>query len=97
MADTVAALVDALMQLRVGPLAEAVARADPDSDAAYIPPDATLGEVAGRDPGYGARMGDEVRAGTRSEEHTSYLQSLMRIPYSGYVLKKTKSTTSSTI
>src|SRR3546814_8039514 len=81
MADTVAALVDALMQLRVGPLAEAVARADPDSDAAYIPPDATLGEVAGRDPDYGARMGDEVRAGTRSEEHTSDIQSLTRIPY----------------
>src|SRR3546814_2232864 len=69
MADTVAALVDALMQLRVGPLAEAVARADPDSDAAYIPPDATLGEVAGRDPDYGARMGDEVRAGTRMAGH----------------------------
>src|SRR3546814_15799863 len=69
MADTVAALVDARMQLRVGPLAEAVARADPDSDAAYIPPDATLGEVAGRDPDYGARMRDEVRAGTRMAGH----------------------------
>jgi len=69
MADTVAMLVDALMQLRVGPLAEAVARVDPDSDAAYIPPDATLGEVAGRDPDYGARMGDEVRAGTRMAGH----------------------------
>src|SRR3546814_11507751 len=65
MADTVAALVDALMQLRVGPLAEAVARVDPDSDAATIPPDATLGELAGRDPDYGARLGDDVRAGTR--------------------------------
>ncbi|SNT26561.1 hypothetical protein [Sphingopyxis indica] len=65
MADTVAALVGALMQMPVGPLAEAVARIDPESDAAYIPPDATLGEIAGSDPDYGERLGDDVRAGTR--------------------------------
>lgn len=65
MADTVTALVDALMRLNIGPLAEAVARADPDSDAAYIPADATLGEVAGRDPDYGRRLGADVRAGSR--------------------------------
>lgn len=69
MADTVTALVDALMRLNVGPLAEAVARADPDSDAAYIPPDATLGEVAGRDPQYAERLGSDVRAGTRMAGH----------------------------
>ena len=34
MADTVTAIVAALMQMPVGPLAEAVARVDPDSDAA---------------------------------------------------------------
>ena len=65
MADTLAALVGALMQVPVGPLAEAVARIDPESDAAYIPPDATLGEIAGSDPDYGERLGDDVRAGTR--------------------------------
>src|SRR3546814_14338709 len=64
MADTVAALVGALMQMPVGPLAEAVARIDPESDAAYIPPDATLGVIAGSDPDHGARLGDAVRAGT---------------------------------
>ncbi|MGV1683771.1 hypothetical protein [Sphingopyxis sp. NJF-3] len=69
MADTVTALVDALMRLNVGPLAEAVARADPESDAAYIPPDATLGELAGRDPDYGERLGSDVRAGTRMAGH----------------------------
>jgi len=69
MADTVAALVDALMRLNVGPLAEAVARVDPDSDAAYIPPDATLGELAGRDPDYGERLGRDLRAGTRMAGH----------------------------
>lgn len=65
MADTVTALVAALMQMKVGPLAEAVAQIDPESDAAYIPPDATLGEVAGRDPEYATRMGNDVRASTR--------------------------------
>ena len=69
MADTVTALVDALMRLNVGPLAEAVARVDPESDAAYIPPDATLGELAGRDPDYGERLGSDVRAGTRMAGH----------------------------
>ena len=66
MADTVTALVGALMQLNVGPLAEAVARVDPESDAATIPPDATLGEIAGKDdPHYADRVGDDVRAGSR--------------------------------
>ncbi|MFC5795650.1 hypothetical protein [Sphingopyxis terrae] len=45
MADTITALVGAMMQMPVGPLAEAVARIDPSSDAARIPPDATVGDV----------------------------------------------------
>jgi hypothetical protein len=65
MADTVSAIVGALMQMPVGPLAEAVARVDPYSDAAYIPPDATLGDVTGRDPDYADRIGADVRASTR--------------------------------
>ena len=71
MADTVTALVAALMQMQVGPLAKAVAQVDPESDAAYIPPDATLGEVTGRDPQYAERMGDDVRAGTRMAGHAA--------------------------
>ncbi|WP_188235716.1 hypothetical protein [Sphingopyxis sp. LK2115] len=71
MADTVAAIVGALMRMPVGPLAEAVARVDPDSDAAYIPPDATLGEVAGRDPDFADRMGDDVRASARMAGHAA--------------------------
>jgi hypothetical protein len=65
MADTVAALVGAMMRLNVGPLAEAVAQIDPDSPAAAIPPDATLGDVAGRDPDYAERMAGDVRASAR--------------------------------
>ena len=65
MAVTVALLVGALMRLNVGPLAEAVAQIDPDSPAAAIPADATLGEVTGRDPDYAERMAGDVRTGTR--------------------------------
>ncbi|PQM26354.1 hypothetical protein CVO77_14990 [Sphingopyxis lindanitolerans] len=71
MADTVAALVGALMQMQVGPLAEAVARVDPESDAATIPRDATVGDITGRDPEYAERMGDDVRAGTRMAGHAA--------------------------
>lgn len=71
MADTITAVVGALMQMQVGPLAKAVAEIDPESDAAYIPPDATLGEVTGRDPDYANRMGDDVRAGTRMAGHAA--------------------------
>lgn len=71
MADTITAIVGALMQMPVGPLAEAVARVDPESDAAYIPADATLGELAGRDPDYADRMGDDVRASARMAGHAA--------------------------
>lgn len=71
MAATVTAMVAALMQMQVGPLAKAVAQIDPESDAAYIPPDATLGEVAGRDPEYAERMGADVRATTRMAGHAA--------------------------
>ena len=71
MADTVTALVGALMQMPVGPLADAVARIDPESDAAYIPRDATVGDMAGHDPYYAERMGDDVRAGTRMAGHAA--------------------------
>src|SRR3546814_2004192 len=36
------------------------------------------------------RGGDEMAAGERSEEHTSELQSLMRISYAVFCLKKKK-------
>lgn len=64
-ADTVATLMGALMQVNIGPLAEAVAKIDPESDAAYMPADATLGEIAGRDADDPERMADDVRQGAR--------------------------------
>lgn len=64
-ADTVAVLLGAMMRMNVGPLAEIIAEVAPDSPAAAIPPDATLGDVTGRDPDYAERMGDDVRASAR--------------------------------
>src|SRR3546814_8494090 len=51
--------------------------------------------VAGRDPDKAARAAEEIGAGAlglRSEEHTSELQSLMRISYAVFCLKKKKNT-----
>src|SRR3546814_5270821 len=42
---------------------------------------------------HAARVGDSPVAGSRSEEHTSELQSLMRISYAVFCLKKKKTTT----
>src|SRR3546814_7026672 len=41
-------------------------------------------------PGNGTTPGADVRRGRRSEEHTSELQSLMRISYAVFCLKKKK-------
>src|SRR3546814_18524695 len=41
-------------------------------------------------PGVGDVMAELIATGTRSEEHTSELQSLMRISYAVFCLKKNK-------
>src|SRR3546814_2620272 len=45
---------------------------------------------------YGTTMPDAALAAARSEEHTSELQSLMRISYAVFCLKKKKTKTSNT-
>src|SRR3546814_3374527 len=49
---------------------------------------AQLGEPVGQTVGYRIRFESKVSAATRSEEHTSELQSLMRISYAVFCLKK---------
>src|SRR3546814_1362433 len=79
-------------------LPEAADRRDPGPDRADVVPVHLPGSAGGRDP-----AGDRVqlrrlhRAGVavclradRSEEHTSELQSLMRISYAVFCLKKKK-------
>src|SRR3546814_6451436 len=52
----------------------------------------------GRDPNVAKklRIEENIEAGRRSEEHTSELQSLMRISYAVFGLKKKKQTTLTT-
>src|SRR3546814_1123680 len=53
-----------------------------------------FGRLAHRRPPHMARSGTAGQgAGSRSEEHTSELQSLMRISYAVFCLKKKKQTT----
>src|SRR3546814_6872244 len=49
-----------------------------------------------REPGADGAGGDRPRAIGRSEEHTSELQSLMRISYAVFCLKKKKKKTTNT-
>lgn len=66
LADAMTAMMGALMSMKIGPVAEAAAKIDPESRMADMDPDATLGEVAGYNSDEdGARMGDEVRDTTR--------------------------------
>lgn len=64
-ANAISAMMGALMNVNIGPLAGVIAEADPYSDARDIPADATLGELVGRDAGDAQRMGDQVRNSTR--------------------------------
>src|SRR3546814_5344409 len=57
---------------------------------------ATGMQVAGAEDDGGAPRGNRPAAGVRSEEHTSELQSLMRISYAVFCLKKKTNTTSHT-
>jgi hypothetical protein len=64
--DAMEAMTRVLLAMPIGPLAEAAARIDPHSDLADVPPDATLGELAGEDEDMPARMGDEARRAGRA-------------------------------
>src|SRR3546814_3901055 len=52
-----------------------------------------ISSAFGLHAGFGAMLGLAVEWGVRSEEHTSELQSLMRISYAVFCLTKKKTTT----
>ncbi|MEY4270802.1 MAG: hypothetical protein RLZZ58_2018 [Pseudomonadota bacterium] len=65
MAATVTGFVDALMAMKVGPLARLAGRFDPKSDLADADPDATVADLMKRrDRKSLARLDGDVRAGT---------------------------------
>ncbi|MEQ1725048.1 MAG: hypothetical protein ABL882_03870 [Sphingopyxis sp.] len=56
------ALARTLMNIKVGPLADAMRSVDPDSELANVPEDATLGDLAHVDARDAARLGDDAHA-----------------------------------
>lgn len=65
LAATVTDVVDAVMDMPVGPLARIAAHIDPHSDLADVDPDATVADLAGRRGRRDvARLDDDVRHGT---------------------------------
>ncbi|QJQ31177.1 hypothetical protein GV829_00875 [Sphingomonas lacunae] len=64
--DAMEALTRALMAMPIGPLAEAAARIDPDSDLADVPADATLGDLTGHDDDMPSRLGEDARHAGRA-------------------------------
>lgn len=61
LASTISAMMAALMKVNVGPLADVIAKADPQSRARDLPRDATLGEVMGRDEQDAEHLGHQVQ------------------------------------
>lgn len=67
MADMMGGMMQAIMSMKIGPLAKAASRMDPDGSMADVPVDATVGDVASRgDPHYAERMEGDTRRMTRS-------------------------------
>src|SRR3546814_2020459 len=64
------------------------AASEPDRDAIAVPDRLAMPRDEAQPVGVGERRAGEARAQQRSEEHTSELQSLMRISYAVFCLKK---------
>lgn len=66
LADTLGAFVAAMLDLKVGGIANAVAKVDPKARAERVDPDMTVGDMAARDnPDFAENLDDDVRDGTR--------------------------------
>lgn len=63
--DAMGDLMRALLAMRVGPIAQAARRVDPDADIGPVDPNATIGDIASRgDPTYEDRIDRTIRDGT---------------------------------
>lgn len=62
MGDVMGAMMQAMMSMKIGGIAEAAGKIDPNSRMAHIDPDTTVGDmVADGDPHYADRMADKTR------------------------------------
>ena len=66
LAETLSALVSAMLDINVGGIANAVAKADPKGRVRDVDPDMTLRDMAARDnPDFADTLDADVRSGTR--------------------------------
>lgn len=62
MGDMMGAMMQAMMSMKIGGIAEAAGKMDPNSRMARVDPDATVGDmVSDGDPHYAERMADKTR------------------------------------
>lgn len=62
MGDMMGAMMQAMMSMKIGGIAEAAGKMDPNSRMARVDPDATVGDmVSNGDPHYADRMADKTR------------------------------------
>jgi hypothetical protein len=65
LADTLGALVAAMMDLKIGGIVSAAAKIDPAANAKPVDPNMTLGDMAGKDnPDFERKLDRDVRNGT---------------------------------
>lgn len=66
LAAALSALVGAMLDMRVGGVVNAVAKADPDGRARPVDPDMTVADMAARgNPDFQANLDADIRGGTR--------------------------------
>jgi hypothetical protein len=66
LAETLSALVGAMLDIKVGGIANAVAKADPKGRVRDVDPDMTVRDMAAKDnPDFAEKLDDDVRTGTR--------------------------------
>lgn len=66
LADTLGALVGAMLDMRIGGVANAVAKADPSGKTRAVDPNMTVADMAARDnPDFAENLDDDIRGGTR--------------------------------
>ena len=67
MGDMVAAMMKAMMSIKIGPVIEAAKKIDPKTDMGTVDPNATIGDVAAKgDPAYAEKMGQNSQVMAKS-------------------------------
>jgi hypothetical protein len=66
LADALSAMVAAMLDMRIGGVVNAVAKADPEGRARPVDPDMTVADMAAKgNPDFQDNLNDDIRGGTR--------------------------------